>query len=162
MNGSISAGLLMYRINEGELQIFLVHPGGPYFKKKDYGFWSIPKGLVEEGEKMLETAKREFIEETGLTPAGNYIDLGWVVQKSGKIVYAWAFESRYFDPADMKSNHFDMEWPPKSGRVTSFPEIDKWGFFDFSEASKKINSAQKEFLIRLKEKLDYNFNKDVK
>ncbi len=161
MNGSISAGLLMYTTIEGEPQFFLVHPGGPYFKKKDYGYWSIPKGLVEEGEKMLEAAKREFFEETGIKPAGNFIELGSVVQKSGKIVFAWAFQVSGFSADDFKSNNFEMEWPPKSGKITLFPEIDKWGFFNFLEAQKKINSAQKEFLIRLKEKLDSNYKEGV-
>lgn len=119
----ISAGLLMYRIQNGQLQLLLVHPGGPFFKSKDEGAWSIPKGEVEPDEDLLETAKREFIEELGITPTGPFIELTLVKQKGGKIVYAWAFQGEC-DPSSIVSNRFSMEWPLKSGRQVEFPEID--------------------------------------
>ena len=136
-----SAGLLMYRKHEGNLQFLLVHPGGPYFKNKDDGAWSIPKGELDEGEDHLNAAQREFHEETGLTPTGPYIELTPVKQKGGKIVYAWAFEGDC-NPAEIKSNTFMMEWPPKSGRQQEFPEIDRAEFFDLEAARRKINLAQ--------------------
>jgi predicted NUDIX family NTP pyrophosphohydrolase len=137
----ISAGLLMYRIQDGKLQVLLAHPGGPYFKKKDDGAWSIPKGEVETDEDLLETAKREFKEETGVTPKGPFIALKPIKQKGGKIVHAWAFKGDC-DPSAILSNTFTMEWPPKSGRQMEFPEIDRAGFFDVAEAKRKIKAAQ--------------------
>ena len=151
MTQKISAGLLMYRINQGELEVFLAHPGGPFYINKDKGVWSIPKGLVEDGEDYLSAAKREFFEETGLEPKGELIDLGKVRQSSGKIVYAWAFEGDYDPSKGVPSNHFEMQWPPNSGQIRSFPEIDQVNFFDLALAREKINPAQIEFLERLKD-----------
>jgi|ERR1043165_6417765 predicted NUDIX family NTP pyrophosphohydrolase len=137
----ISAGLLMYRICNGELQVLLAHPGGPLFKKKDEGAWSIPKGEVEPGEDLLATARREFEEETSITPQGPFIPLSAVTQKGGKIVHAWAFEGDC-EASAIVSNTFSMEWPPKSGRQMEFPEIDRAEFFDAATAKRKIKAAQ--------------------
>lgn len=137
----VSAGLLMYRIHDGKLQVLLAHPGGPLFKNKDDGHWTIPKGEIESGEDMLEAAKREFAEETGVTPTGPFTELTPIKQKGGKIVHAWAFRGDC-DPAEIVSNTFTMEWPPKSGRQMEFPEMDRAEFFDVAAASRKIKAAQ--------------------
>ena len=137
----VSAGLLMYRIQEGKLQVLFAHPGGPFFKNKDEGAWSIPKGEVEPGEDLLETAKREFEEETGITPKGPFIALTPITQKGGKIVHAWAFEDDC-DPSAIVSNTFTIEWPPKSGQQMEFPEIDRADFFDVAAAKRKVKAAQ--------------------
>lgn len=137
----VSAGLLMYRVRGGRLEAMLVHPGGPFWMKKDAGAWSLPKGEIAPGEDALEAARREFEEETGLHPGGEFLALGEVVQKGGKIIRAWAFEGDC-DPASLKSNTFAMEWPPRSGKRQEFPEIDRAKFFTLEEARKKINSAQ--------------------
>jgi predicted NUDIX family NTP pyrophosphohydrolase len=149
----VSAGLLMYRKTEAGLEVFLVHPGGPVWAKRDLGAWSIPKGLIDPGEDQLEAAKREFAEETSLVPSGPFIYLGDIRQKSGKRVYAWAFEGNC-DPGQVKSNTFTMEWPPKSGRMKTFPEIDKGEFFALPDARRKINPAQAALLDRLEEHLE--------
>ena len=141
MPHNISAGLLMYRILDGKLQVLLAHPGGPFFKNKDDVAWSIPKGEVEAGEDLLETAKREFKEETGVTATGPFIALTPVKQKGGKVVHAWAFNGDC-DPTAIVSNNFKMEWPPRSGRQVEFPEIDRAGFFDVAAARRKINPGQ--------------------
>lgn len=143
----------MYKIEKEELKVFLVHPGGPFFKNKDEGYWSIPKGLVENGEDLLNTAIREFKEETGIEPIGEFNPLGCVKQKSGKTVHAWSFE--YFGDYDIKilSNEFELEWPPNSGRKQFIPEIDDGRFFLIDEARLKINGAQSGFLDVLKQKL---------
>jgi predicted NUDIX family NTP pyrophosphohydrolase len=148
----ISAGLLMYRRSGKLLEAFLVHPGGPFWAKKDAGAWSIPKGIVAEGENMLAAARREFTEETSIIPSEPFIDLGEIRQKSGKRVHAWAFE-RSGDPPQLKSNMFRIEWPPKSGHMKEFPEIDQGKFFPIPEAHQKINQQQAEFLNRLAEHL---------
>lgn len=137
-----SAGLLMYIYQNKELKILLVHPGGPYFTNKDEGAWSIPKGLIEENEESLDTAIREFEEETGLKPVGKFFPLGEVTMKSGKIIYAWGFEGTGDLNFVFKSNLFEMEWPPKSGKRESFPEADRFEYFTIEEAKKKINSSQ--------------------
>jgi predicted NUDIX family NTP pyrophosphohydrolase len=147
---NVSAGLLMYAIKDDKLKVFLVHPGGPFFKNKDNGYWSIPKGLVEGNEDLLDTAKREFEEETGIVPEGEFIPLGTVTQKNNKTVYTWAFEINNSNAVSVKSNLFEMEWPPKSGRKQKFPEIDKGEFFTEESAKEKINPAQIEFIERLK------------
>jgi predicted NUDIX family NTP pyrophosphohydrolase len=147
-----SAGLLMYRWSDGVLEVFLVHPGGPFWAKKDEGAWSIPKGLVGEDEDKLEAAKREFAEETSFLPSGPWIDLGEIRQKSGKNVYGWAFEGNC-NSARVKSNTFTLEWPPKSGQMKQFPEIDKGAFFSLPDALRKINQNQAEFLKRLEKHL---------
>ena len=144
----ISAGLLMYRWNDQKIEYFLVHPGGPYFQNKDFGSWTIPKGEPNEGEELLQTAQREFFEETSIKPAPPYTELGQVKQKGGKLVYAWAFEKNCDDP--IQCNTFSLEWPPKSGKMTSFPEVDKGAYFKYDEALLKVNQAQIEFIIRLK------------
>jgi predicted NUDIX family NTP pyrophosphohydrolase len=146
-----SAGLLMYRINAGVPEFFLCHPGGPYFSRKDDGSWSIPKGEPEIIESMLVAAIREFKEETGITPVGNFIPIGTVLQKGGKEVHAWAFEGD--TPADYvhECNFFEEEWPPNSGEYREFPEVDKVGFFSETEAKKKIKAAQIPFINRVLE-----------
>lgn len=141
----LSAGLLMYRKKGSELQVLLVHPGGPFFAKKDDGAWSIPKGEVAEGEELLATACREFEEETGIKPTGPFRELAPVKLKSGKVVHAWAFEGDC-DPAAIRSNTFMIEWPPRSGRQQEFPEIDRAAFFALDEAVRKVNPAQRPLL----------------
>jgi predicted NUDIX family NTP pyrophosphohydrolase len=154
MNDLISSGLLMYTFDKDELKVFLVHPGGPFFKNKDDGYWSIPKGLAENEEDLLRTAVREFKEETGIEPVGEFDSLGWVKQKSGKTIYAWSFE--YFGDCGIKilSNKFELEWPPNSGQKQFIPEIDDGRFFSIKEARLKINGAQAEFLDVLQKKLN--------
>ncbi len=143
-----SAGLLMYRKKGGRPEVLLVHPGGPFFAKKDEGAWSIPKGEVAEGEDMLAAAQREFEEETGIRPVGPFRELPSVRLKSGKLVHAWAFEGDC-DPAAIRSNTFTLEWPPRSGTMREFPEIDRAAFFVIDEAAKKINPAQRVLLDAL-------------
>jgi predicted NUDIX family NTP pyrophosphohydrolase len=150
----ISAGLLMYRRRPGGLEVLLVHPGGPFWKNKEEGAWSIPKGEVEQGEDLLAAAKREFAEELGFAPesAGRYLQLTPVKQKSGKVVHAWAFEGDC-DPATCKSNTMRMLWPPKSGKWITIPEVDKAEFFDVPTARTKINPAQAALLDELTQAL---------
>ena len=131
----------MYRIHDGQLQVLLAHYGGPYFANKDDGFWSIPKGELEPGEDLLETAKREFKEEVGITPTGQLIALSSIMQTNDKIVHAWAFMGDC-DPSKCVSNMFTMEWPPKSGRQMEFPEIDQATFFGVDTAKRKITPQQ--------------------
>jgi len=144
----VSAGLLMYRYAASVLEVFLVHPGGPFWAGKEEGAWSIPKGLVDPGEDNLEAAKREFEEETSIPSSGPFIGLGEIRQKSGKRIFAWAFQ-RSAELPSMKSNLFTMEWPPHSGLQRDFPEIDKGEFFSLPDARRKINQSQSEFLDRL-------------
>lgn len=138
----------MYRMRGGRVELLLVHPGGPFWNKKDAGAWSIPKGEISAGEDELDAARREFSEETGIFPQGEFIPLGQIVQKGGKVVRAWAFEGDY-DPATLKSNTFTMEWPPRSGKQQEFPEIDRAAFFTPEEARIRINPAQAEFIDAL-------------
>ncbi|MDT8903493.1 NUDIX domain-containing protein [Anaeroselena agilis] len=145
----VSAGLMMFRRRGGTLEIFLAHPGGPYLKNKDWGYWGIPKGEIESGEELLAAAVREFAEETGLTAAGDFMPLGSVVQASGKVVHAWAFEGDWEEERVPASNLFPLEWPPGSGRQQWFPEIDQAAFFPVPLAMRKINRAQGEFIVRL-------------
>ena len=148
-----SAGLLMFRRQaNGTLQFLLVHPGGPFFKNKDTGNWSIPKGEVIAGEDLLTAAIREFEEETGSRPTGDFIQLSPVTQKSGKIVHAWAVEGN-IDPTSIQSNTFEMEWPPRSGKRVAFPEVDRAEFFDLETARTKINPAQASLLDELDRKI---------
>ena len=144
----ISAGLLMYRQTDGNLQVLLAHPGGPFFQNKDEGAWSIPKGEIEPDEDLLEAAKREFTEEIGVTPAGPFIPLAQVKQKGGKVVHAWAFKGDC-DPTAIVSNTFTIEWPPKSGQQKEFSEIDRAEFFDLDTARRKINAAQMSLIDEL-------------
>ena len=136
-----SAGILLYRFSGGRLEILLVHPGGPFWAKKDEGAWSVPKGEFDDTENPLSAAKRELEEETGITAEGNFIELTPVKQKSGKWVYAWVLE-KDVDTARIKSNNFEIEWPPKSGKKKSFPEIDKAAWFGLAEAKEKILPGQ--------------------
>jgi len=148
----VSAGLLMYRYSGSVLEVFLVHPGGPFWAGKDEGVWSIPKGLINPGENNLAAAKREFEEETSVPPCEPLIGLGEVRQKSGKRVFAWAFQGSAGEPR-VKSNVFALEWPPHSGVKKDFPEIDKGAFFSLPDARRKINPSQTEFLVRLEAEL---------
>lgn len=148
-----SAGILAYRFNEAVLSFFLVHPGGPFFKNKDHGSWTIPKGLVEAGEDLLVTAKREFFEEVGVTVAGDFLSLGHITQKGGKRVHCFAVAFNV-DPVCIVSNTFEIQWPPNSGRLQSFPEVDRAGWFDFETASLRINPQQVALLKRLKTQLE--------
>ncbi|CAN5176926.1 NUDIX domain-containing protein [soil metagenome] len=148
-----SAGLLMYRWRGGVLEYFLAHPGGPLFTKKDEGWWGIPKGLLEGDEDELVAAQREFQEETGIAPAGEFIALGEVVTKSGKRIAAWAFEWTGGELPPIVSNLFSMEWPPKSGRTQEFPEVDRAQFFGEADALRMIGPAQAPLIERLKNAL---------
>lgn len=148
-----SAGLLLYRSRKGGVEVFLVHPGGPYWEKKDLGAWTIPKGEYVDGEEPLHAARREFHEETGFgetgfTPEGEFRELGTIKQVSGKIVSAWAIEGDC-DPALLISNHCDVQWPPKSGKWIEIPEVDRGAWFSIAEARKKILETQRDFLDRL-------------
>lgn len=140
-----SAGLLMYRWHGGGIEVLLVHPGGPFWAKKDEGSWSVPKGEYEAGEDPLEVAKREFQEETGYAAKGEFIPLTPRRQPSGKVITAWAFEGDC-DAAAIKSNTFSMEWPPRSGKQKEFPEIDRAGWFPIQMGKEKILKGQAGFL----------------
>ena len=148
MPAQTSAGILMYRCAGEGAEVFLVHPGGPFWAKKDEGAWSIPKGLPTEGEDLLAAARREFHEETGFTAEGHFMPLGAFKQPGGKIVHAWAVEGDC-DPSKLKSNLFEMEWPPKSGRRARFPEVDRAGWFHAHEAQIKILRGQQLILTKL-------------
>lgn len=154
----LSAGLLLYRRGGERLEVFLVHPGGPYTRNKDAGVWSLPKGEAEDGETLFEVALREFREETGQDPEtlreGAWIELGSIRQKAGKVVHAWAFEGDWPEDAQVCSNTYFTEWPPRSGRQEEFPEVDRAQFFDIPTARGKIVAAQAELLTRLEEHLD--------
>jgi len=149
MKHKTSAGLLMYRCRGNEPEVFLAHPGGPYFKNKDNGIWTIPKGEVEPDEALLAAAQREFKEETGITPTGPFLPLGSIVQRSGKTVYAWAFAGDWDDTQPINSSLFPLEWPPRSGNIQWFPELDRAQFFSLTVAMVKIIPAQKPFLTTL-------------
>jgi len=147
-----SAGILLYRALDDGLEVFLVHPGGPYWEKKDDGAWSVPKGEFEAGEDPSEAAKREFREETGSDITGEFIELSPLKQPSGKIVYVWAVEGN-IDATSIKSNMFTMEWPPRSGKEQAFPEVDKGGWFTISQAQEKLLVGQRGFLEQLQKYL---------
>ena len=147
-----SAGILLYRFQNTVLEFFLVHPGGPFWTKKDEGAWTIPKGEFEDNEDPLDAAKREFEEETGVKISGKFIELKPVKQKSGKLVYAWAVEGD-IDSSKIKSNEFEMEWPPKSGKMKSFPEIDRAAWFNLKDAEQKINAGQFSLIKELENKI---------
>jgi predicted NUDIX family NTP pyrophosphohydrolase len=147
-----SAGLIMYRLRSETLEVLLVHPGGPFWSKKDAGAWFIAKGEINPNEESLDAAKREFEEETGLKPQGPFLPLGSVKQKSGKIIFAWAFAGDC-DPSRLQSNTFTIEWPPKSGLQKEFPEIDRYSFFTLPAAQEQIHPAEYPFLTRLQELL---------
>ncbi|MGO9422358.1 NUDIX domain-containing protein [Roseiarcus sp.] len=147
-----SAGIVLFRRRPPGVEVLLVHPGGPFWTKKDEGTWSIPKGEVGPGEDLLAAAKREFREETGAVAEGAFLDLGTVKQPSGKLVAAWASEG-VFDPASLTSEHFTMEWPPRSGKSAAFPEVDKAEWFDLETAKRKILKGQRPILDALAERL---------
>lgn len=149
---AVSAGLLLFRKLGQTTEVLLVHPGGPFWAKKDLGSWSIPKGEIPGGESPETTARREFQEELGSPAEGDLIPLGEVRQKAGKVVQAWAVAGD-LDVAKFRSNTFEMEWPPRSGKKQTFPEIDRAEFFTLDEARKKINPAQAEFIDRLQKLL---------
>lgn len=145
----VSAGLLMYRERDGRLEVFLAHPGGPYFSDRDENVWTVPKGEPEVGESMLEAAEREFFEEVGLESKGPYLELGNIRQKGGKIVHAWAFKGEWVDGTVNRCNTFKMEWPPKSGELCEFKEIDRVGFFTLEQARSRLKESQWPFVERL-------------
>jgi predicted NUDIX family NTP pyrophosphohydrolase len=149
-----SAGILLYRFKSKQLQVFLVHPGGPFFKNKDDGAWSIPKGEFLDDEEALTAAKREFVEETGQPIDGNFIPLEPITQKSGKKVYAWAVEGD-INHETIFSNTFEMEWPPRSGKKQAFPEVDRAAWFDMETAKMKIIPAQVKLVEELSNKLSF-------
>jgi predicted NUDIX family NTP pyrophosphohydrolase len=146
-----SAGILLYRVIDNQLQVFLVHPGGPFFKNKDDGSWSIPKGEFADDENPLDAAIREFFEETGQSVDGNFIKLTPILQKGGKTVHAWAVEGD-IDHETIVSNTFEIEWPLRSGKKQIFPEIDRAAWFDLEVAKVKINAAQVELISELESK----------
>jgi predicted NUDIX family NTP pyrophosphohydrolase len=143
-----SAGILLYRFRDGIPEFFLVHPGGPFWKNKDDGAWSIPKGEFQDSEDALAAAQREFQEETGISVRGNFIELTPVRQRSGKVVYAWGLEAD-IDPEKVRSNTFALEWPPKSKKFIEVPEIDRAGWFSFEQAKIKMNQGQVPILEEL-------------
>lgn len=147
-----SAGILLYRNTGSETEFFLVHPGGPYFAKKNEGWWTIPKGELQPLEEPLDCAVREFKEETGYLPQGPFIALKPIIQKGGKKVVCWAAAGN-LDPDTITSNTFEIEWPPRSGKMKEFPEIDKARWFAFEEAILFINERQVSLLEELKERL---------
>ena len=149
-----SAGLLLYR-RRGALEVFLVHPGGPFWAKKDGGSWTIPKGEIAEAEEPLEAARREFLEETSFEIDGKFQQLEPIKQTGGKIVQAWAIEADC-DPAQLQSNRFAIEWPPKSGKTTEFPEADKAGWFTVAEARTKILAGQTVLIDQLVSLLEHH------
>jgi predicted NUDIX family NTP pyrophosphohydrolase len=153
LNSMQSAGILAFKKRKGEILFLLVHPGGPFFAKKELGVYTIPKGLIEQGEDALATAIREFKEETSIDIHGDFLPLGSIVQKGGKVVQAWAVAFD-IDPKQIKSNTFPLEWPPRSGKIQQFPEIDKGDWFNLETAGQLINEKQREFLYRLIDQLD--------
>ena len=150
----MSAGLLMFRVRKHCLEVLLVHPGGPFWRNKDLGSWSMPKGLSEESEDALKAARREFEEETGVKAEGQFLALGELKQPSGKVIAAWAFEGDCA-PERIRSNMFSVEWPPKSGRMKEFPEVDRAAWFALDEARTRILKGQAAFLDRLAAQLGY-------
>lgn len=151
---SVSAGLLLFRRKgAGRVEVFLAHPGGPFWARRDEGAWTIPKGGVEPGESPLDAARREFVEETGIEPGSEFIPLGSVRQRAGKIVHAWAWEGDA-DPAAIASNTTETEWPRGSGRHITYPEVDRCAWFSPEEARRRMNAAQAAFVDRLLEHLD--------
>ena len=147
----IAAGLLMCRKENNELQFFLVHPGGPFYVKKNEGVWSIPKGLPENHEEILQTARREFFEETGIKATGPFYPLGSVKQKSGKIVHAWTFTGEWNPEQGITSNIFKIEWPPRSKKFIDIPEVDRAAWMNYDEAVKMIHPYQLPLLAKAKE-----------
>jgi predicted NUDIX family NTP pyrophosphohydrolase len=151
-----SAGILLYRINAGVLEVLLVHPGGPFWAKRDQGAWSIPKGEFDVDDEPLQAAKREFFEETGSTVDGAFIELKPLKQPSGKLIYGWAVSGN-IDASSIKSNTFSMEWPPRSGKQQFFPEIDRAEWFAVPQALEKLIPGQHGFVDELRRKLEAGF-----
>jgi len=149
---AVSAGILLFRRLAGTLEVFLAHPGGPFWAKRDVGAWTVPKGVVDEGEDLLDAARRELREETGLAPPGPFLPLGAIKQKGGKTVHVWACESDA-EPSAVTSNDTRVEWPRGSGRWLTFPEVDRCQWFGLDEARRRINPAQAELLDRLSDRL---------
>jgi predicted NUDIX family NTP pyrophosphohydrolase len=151
MRARVSAGLVLYRVRQGALEVFLAHPGGPFYAHKDDGHWSIPKGEIHRGEDMLAAAIREVLEETGVVvpPGARFLELGSIQQKGGKIVHAWAVEQDFDDSRPFESNRHAMEWPPGSGRMQEFPEVDRAQFFPLAEARRKLKETQVPLVDRL-------------
>jgi predicted NUDIX family NTP pyrophosphohydrolase len=145
---NVSAGLLLFRRAGDAIEVFLAHPGGPFWRDRDAGAWTIPKGVVEEGEDLLDAARREFEEETSIQPLGPFLALGSVRQKAGKLIHAWAWEGDA-DPASIVSNTMRTEWPRGSGRWIEFPEVDRCAWFDPATAKQRMNPAQAELVDRL-------------
>jgi predicted NUDIX family NTP pyrophosphohydrolase len=145
---NLSAGLLLYRRPQGGLEVFLAHPGGPFWRGRDLGAWTIPKGLVTAGEELLDAARREFEEETGIAPREPFLPLGSIRQKAGKVIHAWAWEGNA-DPATIVSNTTSCEWPRGSGRTLTYPEVDRCAWFEPNAARTKLNPAQAELIDRL-------------
>ncbi|MDQ1162468.1 putative NUDIX family NTP pyrophosphohydrolase [Chryseobacterium sp. SORGH_AS 447] len=150
-----SAGILLFKRKNEKFFYFLVHPGGPFWKNKDLGAWSIPKGEASEGESLMERAVTEFYEETGKKISGDFIELQPVRQKAGKSVYAWALESD-LEMTGLQSNTISINWPPRSGKTIEIPEVDRWEWFESEEAILKINSAQSELILQLEKLLKSN------
>jgi predicted NUDIX family NTP pyrophosphohydrolase len=161
MSLRVSAGLIMYRFRGGELEVFLAHPGGPFSSQEDDGYWTIPKGRQKQYESLLDAAKREFEEEVGIKPGGPYFELGSIRQKGGKIVHAWGFEGQWDDSQPIRSNTFEMSWPPHSGQMQQYPEIDRAGFFTLPAARRKLKESQCPFLDRLEALLHIYRPKDA-
>jgi predicted NUDIX family NTP pyrophosphohydrolase len=159
-SAQVSGGILLYRVRDGSLELLLAHPGGPYWSRRDSGAWTIPKGVAESGEEMLSVAEREFAEETGFEPGSIALEpdrapvqLGEITLKSGKVVHGWAVEGD-LEPSRARSNETEIEWPPRSGRRMSIPEIDRVAWFDAAEARRRIHPAQAPFIERLEAALD--------
>lgn len=152
-SSKVSAGLLLFRRTGGGVELFLAHPGGPFWRRRDEGAWTIPKGIIEDGEDSLDAARREFEEETGITPTGPFLPLGSIRQKAGKTVHAWAWEGDA-DPSTIQSNEMAVEWPRGSGKWRNYPEVDRCDWFDPPTARRKINAAQSELIDRLLATLD--------
>jgi predicted NUDIX family NTP pyrophosphohydrolase len=151
--GKKSAGLLMFRFRNSLIQVLLIHPGGPFWINKDCGAWSIPKGLIEQGEDQLVAAQREFEEETGFKASGPFIPLAPIRQASGKLVLVWAFEGDC-NVIDLKSNTFSIEWPPRSGLIRDYPEVDRAEWFPIAAAREKILKSQISLLDELEKKME--------
>ena len=154
MGRKVSAGLLLYRVRQGDLEVFLVHPGGPYWKNKDEGAWTIPKGECDSAADLLAEAKREFLEETGTEVHGDFRQLAPVKQPGGKVVHAWAVEGD-LDPGHLRSNLFTMEWPPRSGRQQEFPEVDRGEWVRLSSARSKLLAGQRPLLDQLEKLVEW-------
>ncbi len=160
-SGITSAGILLFRRRDRSVEVLLGHPGGPFWRTKDHGHWTVPKGEVEVGETVVDVARREFREETGYpTPDGPLLPLGEIRQKSGKVVVAWAVEGD-LDPALARSNTFSIEWPPRSGLRAEFPELDRVAWFGLDEARARLKDAQVPFLDRLAEELEAARNGEI-